>query len=242
MHRGRSRQAAARSGQSTRRATSPSRNIHDRFCRRSWRGGLARSEQQAPVGDRLRHWPEAAASARAGRTRPPHRRAYRQATAGRPVRHRREARRWAPAPIAVSPNTRRTVGKRDRVARHKCQARSFRAGLNPVEKPGFPLIVAIEGQRQQGAGRRRAFGGKVGQVDRNQLPPDALGRIGGQIMHALGDAVVGDHQSAEQRGIVAQAARFGRRRDPPQPRDHLGFVHLSSPLPRAPWRWRRAGR
>ena len=55
---------------------------------------------------------------------------------------------------------------------------------------------------------RRAFGGEIGQVHRHQFPAGACGRIVGEEVDALRDAVVADHQPVEQGDVVSQATRF----------------------------------
>ena len=51
-----------------------------------------------------------------------------------------------------------------------------------------------------------ALGGKIGQVHRTQLPADALGRVGGEIVHALDNGIVGQHQIAEHGNVINEAA------------------------------------
>src|SRR4051812_29935985 len=89
-----------------------------------------------------------------------------------------------------SKDARSPVGERDRIAPDQRQAIAFARRFDSSEERKFPLSRAADGEREKSRRRRRALGRKVGQIDRDQLPPDARGRVGAEEMHALGNGVM----------------------------------------------------
>ena len=122
---------------------------------------------------------------------------------------------------------RRRARRRDRIAAEQVDPED---ALVLGEAGGEALDpVVAEGLRQrrgqQVMQRPRAHRREVGQVDPQQLAGDEVGRVVGQVMHALDHRVDGHHQpmprrAVDQRRIVGQTqpARPGQRREePPDP-------------------------
>jgi len=94
----------------------------------------------------------------------------------------------------------------------------------PVHERRVPRRIA-ERIAEQHAFRSGALGGEIGEVHRHQLPRDIGRRIGGQIVDALDDHVMRQHQIAEHRRIVHQPTRGGMGGEATETGDEIGFGH-----------------
>ena len=76
------------------------------------------------------------------------------------------------------------------------------------------LGVAPHGKREQIDVAARSLGGQIGEIDRQRLVTDGVGRIVGEKMHALDQRVAGGDQlialgDRQHGGVVAQRQRRG---------------------------------
>ena len=101
-------------------------------------------------------------------------------------------------------------GRGDGVAAEQGDAERPEHRAEPFGEGLVPCGVA-EREAEQDPHRPRALRGEIGEVHRDQLPGDVFGWIVGQIMDALDEHVVGQHDRAvarlQHRRIVHQPAR-----------------------------------
>jgi len=97
----------------------------------------------------------------------------------------------------------------DRVAADQRQAVAFARSLDSAQEIDLPFSRASDGQREERTCWRRALRGEIGQIDRDELPPDAGGGIGAEEMHAFRDRIVGDDHFAEDCDVVEESASGG---------------------------------
>ena len=120
-------------------------------------------------------------------------------------------------------------GQADGVSAQQWHLEFGKHRLQPVEERSIPAFIAGQAIAHQHAHRCGTLGGKVGQIDRNQLPRDIVGRITGQEMDMLDDHVVRQHKPGaadiQHGGIVHQPARGVMGGDRAQRFDEAGFGH-----------------
>ncbi len=146
----------------------------------------------------------------------------------RPAARRRPARRRA-ADGGESEAARRAPRSPHRIAAEQGDAETAEHQRESLGKSRIPRRIA-QAVADEDADRLRPLGGKVGQVDGDQLPRDVLRRVVGQEVDALDDHVVRQDQPLPLRRIVGQPARGGIGGDSAQARDEFGFAHATLSL------------
>ncbi len=101
----------------------------------------------------------------------------------------------ATSPIAVSDSTAGPEVATESPPRRSTPKRRLILGEARGELR-HPIVAEScrQGRRQEVMERARAHRGEIGQVDAQQLAGDQVGRILGQIMHALDDRIDGDDE------------------------------------------------